>query len=926
MNDHFLTIVERNFNPDSFSALEEATSQIIQIPCFHILDKTKEKLGLPFKINLLSQNPPIIIIEPDVLINITDISETFSSQLPSYIYQLLKKMEPKSANRFLTLGNMANLFLDALLHNPDLSFNELASYAYTQIPLDLAALEDIQPFKEDLKAHFNNLHHFVNHTFPQLAGAHKPIIEPSFYSRKFGLHGRLDLYLQTPDKDMIIELKSGNVRESHKVQVLLYQALIKSVFPDRHLGSSYILYSKQGNLQRIHFDQPLFEKALKIRNYILISEKALAKNNPLFFNYAQHPPVRDFGGNAMAALQQKYQAAGPVAQKYVEGFMGFIFREHFLERIGNPNDERNRGLAGLWLQSYLKKSEEFNLLAAIKVKENHSGENPPKIIFQKTSLTDPMANFRVGDTVLIYPWKPDSPHPFLQHQIFRGNLIENSPEEIHILLNNRQNQPNAFDLNIEWVVERDSSDRSARTNLKGLYAFLNAPKEKQQLYLGVDFPKKPNVASLNLPNHLEPEKRTVLTAMINATDYYLLWGPPGTGKTSLVIKEFVRYVSENTQENLLLLAYTNRAVDEICEALDGVCDFLKIGHLHNTHPHWQGNLLSQRAKNINKRDQLIEMIKNSRVFVGTLSSLADKPEIFELKTFDTILVDEASQVHEPLLLALITKGKRFILIGDHKQLPAVVLQSQQESTVTEEELINIGLTNYGNSMFERLYKSAVAQRIHWSYGQLRQQGRMHQDIMQLPNRFFYENSLEVLPGKNHQSNPIKPITEDPFGLTKSRLIFIPTPVDLENQHTKLNVHEANQVVHIINWLTQHSPLVEKPLTDQCIGVITPFRAQIACIKNELTAKGLDPNLISVDTVERYQGGARKIIIYSLCSNSPQHLEASISLSDEGIDRKLNVAITRAREQIILLGNQVLLYQHPTYAPIINSGLFTLRDL
>jgi DNA replication ATP-dependent helicase Dna2 len=837
-------------------------------------------------------------------------------------------MEPKPISYHITLGNLANFFLDELLHNPSISFHDLLHKAFTHLPLDIAALNDEffdqkRRLQHDLEIHYNHLKNFVIRFYPNK----KPIIEPSFYSRKFGLHGRLDLFYSNENQGSIVELKSGNdnhgqIKTNHLVQVVLYRLLISSVYPNLDQISSSVLYSRTGNLIKANSTEELVQNALLARNQIVIFEKSIAKNDLTGLNFFFNQPPKvvniDFGQKSWISLQAKFQQADELAQKYILGFMGFIFREHFLERIGNPEDERNRGLAGLWLQSYEKKANDFNLLAGLEVKENLSNQESSVVIFQKTALTDTMANFRSGDSVLVYPYNPAMPDAFLSHQIFRGILTENNPMEIKILLNNKQNQPNAFDADQQWVVERDSSDRSARIYLKGLYSFLDASPQIKRLILGLDFPKKPNKSPIDLPPDLPVEKRKVLSAMIGSQDYYLLWGPPGTGKTSVVIKEFVRYLFNNSQENILLLAYTNRAVDEICEALEGVCDFLKIGHHHNTAPVWHKNLLSHRAKSIKTRRELIDLIQRSRIFVGTLSALADKPEIFSLKQFDTLLVDEASQIHEPLLLALLNRAKRFILIGDHKQLPAVVLQSLEESKVMDEDLIQMGLTNYGNSMFERLYKNAQNQQIHWAFGQLRQQGRMHQDIMALPNRFFYANSLEVLEEKNYQSNPLSIKENDPLGLSERRLIFLSTPIDTENRHSKLNIHEANLVAQIIEWIN--------PLTDHCVGVITPFRAQIACIKNSLTAKGLDPNMISVDTVERYQGGARRIIIYSLCSNSSQHLDASISLSDEGIDRKLNVAITRAREQIILVGNKELLMDHPVYAPILQSGLFFSRDL
>ena len=109
------------------------------------------------------------------------------------------------------------------------------------------------------------------------------------------------------------------------------------------------------------------------------------------------------------------------------------------------------------------------------------------------------------------------------------------------------------------------------------------------------------------------------------------------------------------------------------------------------------------------------------------------------------------------------------------------------------------------------------------------------------------------------------------------------------------------------------------LSDGSLGVITPYRAQIAMIKEEIKDMDrVETNKITIDTVERYQGGARDIIIISLCTNKLSQLDSLVSLSSEGVDRKLNVALTRAKEQIIILGNREILSDNPTYLKLIDS--------
>jgi len=108
-----------------------------------------------------------------------------------------------------------------------------------------------------------------------------------------------------------------------------------------------------------------------------------------------------------------------------------------------------------------------------------------------------------------------------------------------------------------------------------------------------------------------------------------------------------------------------------------------------------------------------------------------------------------------------------------------------------------------------------------------------------------------------------------------------------------------------------------------IGVITPYRAQIAMIRKRMSELDQGGEALTVDTVERYQGGARDIIIISLCANSKDQLDHMVSLSSDGVDRKLNVALTRAREQLIVLGNPEVLSSNEFYRSFIDKYMVAL---
>jgi DNA replication ATP-dependent helicase Dna2 len=140
---------------------------------------------------------------------------------------------------------------------------------------------------------------------------------------------------------------------------------------------------------------------------------------------------------------------------------------------------------------------------------------------------------------------------------------------------------------------------------------------------------------------------------------------------------------------------------------------------------------------------------------------------------------------------------------------------------------------------------------------------------------------------------------------------------------KSNQYEAKLVVQIVQFFRQYYDDKPMELTMKEIGIITPYRAQITCIREHLAQAGYDSTDITVDTVERYQGSARTVIIYSPCLNYSRQLNTLISEDRRGVDRKLNVAITRARSHFIMVGNPDLLKKSTHYLQLMKYSGFTL---
>jgi DNA replication ATP-dependent helicase Dna2 len=329
------------------------------------------------------------------------------------------------------------------------------------------------------------------------------------------------------------------------------------------------------------------------------------------------------------------------------------------------------------------------------------------------------------------------------------------------------------------------------------------------------------------------------------------------------------------------------------------------------------------------RKSVLDLVQKHRIIVGTVASISGKPELFKLKVFERAVIDEASQIPEPMLIGLLTRFAHVTLIGDHKQLPAVVAQPEAWSAVEDAALNELGVHNLRNSLFERLYRRCQAKGWEHAYACLSHQGRMHQAIMAFPNRFFYEGRLQTLPEGNagffaQVARELFPqsVCTNAFeaALAQNRMIFVPVPSEPGPGTKKTNVAEAEAAARICIRLKALYGRCGRTWQAGSLGVITPYRAQIAQIRHALQSFGFEGDYPTIDTVERYQGGARDAIVLSLCAHSERQLRSIGSFSEEGVDRKLNVALTRARELLIVLGDPEVLSKVELYRNLISNCL------
>ena len=917
--------------------------------------------------------PSFIVLEPDYLIDISSLAECFRDYGHHPGNYFLSRMQPIENARPLLLGNIANLFLDEWIHAPneDIDYRTCMQKAFRRYPIELAACPDLRDrekerqFFDDCKLHFEHIRETVNDTF-HTAGYEldktDAVLEPSYICEALGLQGRLD-YMQR-DMSSFIEMKSGKAdeyairgkvepKENNKVQMLLYQAVLQySMGMDHRKVKAYLLYTRYPLLYPSRPSWAMVRRVIGLRNRIVADEYGIQlHNNPeytarkldeinvstlnerglrgRFWETYLRPPIDRF--------QEKLQRLSAIEKSYFYAVYNFLTKELYTFKSGDVDYEGRTGAASLWLSTLAEKCEAGEIIYNLRIRENHAAdEHKAYLLLVRSDLEEKelpeavadndiqnvLPNFRQGDAIILYERNCGTDN-VTNKMVFKGNIEHLTDHEIGIRLRATQQNPSVLPADSLYAIEHDTMDTTFRSMYQGLYAYLSATQERRDLLLAQRPPKFDESLDSLVSQAKDDFTRVALKAKA-AQDYFLLIGPPGTGKTSCALKKMVETFHADKGVQILLLSYTNRAVDEICKSLASIrpaVDFIRVGSELSCDETYRTHLIENELASCNRRSEVYERIRNCRIMVGTVAAISGKPELFRLKHFNVAIIDEATQILEPQLLGILcARGEeggnaidKFILIGDHKQLPAVVLQSSEQSAIYEESLMSIGLTNLKDSLFERLYRNCTARQSpltsHPSYDMLCRQGRMHPEVALFANRAFYGGRL-IPVGLPHQ-------LEDSD--TVCRLAFYPSVQEKTGTSTKINHSEARIVADLV------ARIYEDCRTDfdeaRTLGIITPYRSQIALIKKEIAALGIPAlNRIMVDTVERFQGSERDVIIYSCCINSYFQLKFVSNLTEEDgtlIDRKLNVALTRARKQMFVTGVPKYLKSNPLYESLLN---------
>ena len=564
----------------------------------------------------------------------------------------------------------------------------------------------------------------------------------------------------------------------------------------------------------------------------------------------------------------------------------------------------------------------------------------------RTQDQDIEHNFEFGRPVVFFsltrhsPLSPLTPH--FSYYNFTANVSYVDGDRMVVTVPDSTPLLSLQQTDIQIGCQLSFDETSYRAMFDALDRVTNAKNNRmaylRELFYGVGTPATYHLSPIKYP-WLNPTQELAVNEVLKAKDVAVVHGPPGTGKTTTLVEAINETLMRESQ--VLVCAQSNMAVDWISEKLvDRGINVLRIGNptrvndkmlsftyerRFEAHPDYTTlwsirkairELRSQRRRGGDSFHQKLDRLKSrateieirinadlfgeARVIASTLVG-ADNRLLMGMK-FNTLFIDEAAQALEAACWIPIRRASRVVLAGDHCQLPP---------TVKSIAALKAGL---GKTLMER-----IVENLPKVVTLLRVQYRMNEQIMRFSSNWFYGGKVESAPQIKYRGildwdYPIEWRTpEEPSSCPLS-----PAPCSQSSYHEefvgetfgRINKVEAEETLTVLQeYITK---IGKARMLDENIdiGVISPYRAQVQYLRHLFKKhEFFKPyrRLITVNTVDGFQGQERDVIIISLVrSNEEGQIGFLCDL------RRMNVAITRARMKLIILGDHGTMTKHPFY--------------
>ena len=552
--------------------------------------------------------PRMVVIEPEYLVDVTAISERFDFRVTHPETELFNTLAPEEYTDPKTLqarhlGSITNWLFDELVaRRTDAAatqkfIDNYAALLFKQFPLTLTYLfahSDGQQLKTTLKSfedQLQTMHAVIQSRFenvgddsrePFKMNMSQVFVEPAFYSPRYGIQGRLDLMsagfgqtANTTTREVeVIELKGGKpprnpyaARESHMAQATLYQLLLDNHYPDfagqlpRNSTRARIFYSKADPQTAVRFvstDRKREARAIHARNALLTLRLCLSvapsdqivQQIHAVIGYIK-PKLSGFRLKDVLEVEALLGELNETERSYYAHWLRFLLREKHISKLGGDR-YGSRAQREIWTNTT------DGRLTDLALATTDLDTDPPTLQLQ---LPEGRAehNFRRGDAVMLYTELPRKGGQHMGYDArlvphYKGNIVRIAGERVTVRLRHKQLNEGYFRNSDarKWALEADVIDNSYDKQLRALGNLMRLPERKRQRLLGISPPTQTEQQwTVSAPELTDTQRRN-LSAALSAPDYYLLVGPPGTGKTGIYLKYLVQEIYTKSGDNILL--------------------------------------------------------------------------------------------------------------------------------------------------------------------------------------------------------------------------------------------------------------------------------------------------------------------------------------------------------------------------------------
>ncbi|WP_435095441.1 AAA domain-containing protein [Halarchaeum sp. P4] len=795
-----------------------------------------------------------VVVEPDYLVDVTDIREWV--QCPRQYY--LSKLSGLPLKYPVTKGTLVHEVFGDLLRGRDL--DDAIDDAIDDAGLELGLLgEDPDAVREEVRQHASAIEGWLNQGL--LTEEDDWRSEYTLISDTFGIKGRCDAIR----RGMPVELKTGkntnrDPRFHDKIQAACYALMLEERGVEADTGT--LLYTKNAAVDRSEEGGDLspakeFSIGSGLLEFVVRSRNRLAA--------MEHGMSVPTGKEANAKCEYCFSqdacmvVSGRLGQESKAGQIGSLlpeaerdYFEELYEAIEAERREVHEEYVKLWEQTPEERAADDRAVIGLEP-AGREELSDGRWRLRATRPSAASSKIRQGDRVLASDGDP-------VHGDAEMGRVEVLDESEVVVTTDEPLELRRLDVY--------PSELSVSRMLTALHDFvLKGDARRKDVLFGREAPAFGDEHRELVPNN-EAQNAAVNKAL-NAEDFALVHGPPGTGKT-YTIATLVRAFVERG-DRVLLSAFTNRAVDNALEAIEdqGFDSFVRVG----TETGVREDMQDYRLENAGGPHEQAEKLGAAPLVAATTATCGSR--VMRSQEFDVVLVDEASQLTEPGTLAAINRGATFVLVGDHHQLPPVVRSGGRLST----------------SLFERLIEE------HPEAGVLLEsQYRMRQRIQAFSSTEFYGGKLRPANGEV-ATQSLADLGVDAAAPDVVDGVGFVDVTGTTDAH--VDPREAERVADIAE------SYVEAGLDPADIGVIAPFRAQVSEIGRRV------PDGVAVDTVDRFQGSSKEVILVSFVATGD--LEGPI-FEDY---RRLNVAMSRAKKSLVLVGDAAALETDDFYARMLD---------